>query len=383
MGPPAGPRRTVGRTPSGNVARVPNRHLRRIRQDADLAFPVMSATRRVLLPIALAVGASACTPTNLSIGPDTTIPQTTLIRITPETAAPPTTPMVTAYPTIPPVTAVVPYWSPVGWTIPQIRVFLAMVESALTDLGTEHTMDSTNGIATLDNGTSLDLTLLAAELTLVPGSMWQKTVSTYLGTMLSPDRADTAFTFEIAQSLLRVRVGTLGSLGLSVDQGVVQPIADDLVVAVCVEQSTSTTFLTPAQVAVWGKSPEEIVALAISQTLGRPIRTEQAGPFTVVTGDQFASSRILDPSMVMKSSPPDGFLVSIPSIDQFLAVRVDADLTIATINLLVSRIAEDFNDLNNPASPDLYWWRNGGVTVLHPQGSEIAIPTDLQALIAA
>ena len=87
--------------------------------------------------------------------------------------------------------------------------------------------------------------------------------------------------------------------------------------------------------------------------------------------------------MVMKSSPSDGFLVSIPSIDQFLAVRVDADLTIATINLLVSRIAEDFNDLNNPASPDLYWWRNGTVTVLRPQGSEIAIPADLQALIAA
>jgi hypothetical protein len=178
-------------------------------------------------------------------------------------------------------------------------------------------------------------------------------------------------------------VGTLGSLGLTVDQGVLQPIAEDLVVAVCIEQTSGITYVQPSQIEAWGKRADDIIALAISQTLARPITTKQRGSFTTVITDQFASSRALDPSMVMQSSPSDGFLVAIPSIDQFLAIRVDADLTIATINLLVSRIAEDFNDLNNPASPDLYWWRNGTVRVLHPQGIELVLPDDLRALLAS
>jgi len=313
---------------------------------------------------------------------DTTIPPATLIEIQPETSAPPTTPIVTAYPTIPPVTAVAPYWSPAGWTIPQVKSFLAMVDAALRDLGAEHSIDGANGIATLDNGTTVDLTLLAAKLTLIPTDQWQSTVSTYLEDILSPDQADTALTFEIAQPLLRVRVGTLGSLGLAIDQGVVQPIADDLVVAVCVEQATGTSYLMPAQLQAWGKGFDEIMVLAIEQTLARPVTTKTIGQFTSVVSDQFASSRLLDPTVVMQSAPKDGFLVAIPSLDQFLAVRVDSSLTAAAINDLVTRSTEAFNTLNNPASPDLYWWRNGAVTVLHPQGTEVTIPPDLQALLA-
>ena len=340
------------------------------------------APRPLLAAIALGAIATACAPPDLSMPQDTTIPPATLIEIKAETSAPPTTPVPTAYPTIPPVTAVAPYWSPAGWTIPQVKSFLSMVDTALRDLGAEHSMDGTNGIATLDNGTTIDLTLLAAKLTLVPTGQWQTTVSTYLESILSPNQADTALTFEIAQPLLRVRVGTLGSLGLSIDQGVVQPIADDLVVAVCVEQATGTSYLMPAQLETWGKGFDEIMVLAIEQTLARPATTKQIAGFTSVVSDQFASSRLIDPSVVMQSTPRDGFLIAIPSLDQFLAVRVDSSLTVSQVNDLVARSSESFNTLNNPASPDLYWWRNGAITVLHPQGTELTVPADLRALLA-
>lgn len=344
----------------------------------------MRVTPRLgLLVMAIGGLVSACTPPDTSMPQDTTIPPATLIEIKPETTAVPTTPVPTAYPTIPPVTAVAPYWSPAGWTIPQVKAFLAMADAALRDLGAEHSMDSANGIATLDNGTAVDLTLLAAKLTLVPAEQWQDTVTSYLESILSPNQADTTLTYETAQPLLRVRVGTLGSLGLTVDQGVLQPIAEDLVLAVCIEQATSTAYVQPSQLEAWGKRSDDIIALAISQTLARPVTTKQRGSFTTVITDQFASSRVLDPSMVMQSSPSDGFLVAIPSIDQFLAVRVDSNLSVATVNDLVELVTESFNTLNNPASPDLYWWRNGTVRVLHPQGTELVLPDDLRSLLAS
>jgi hypothetical protein len=341
-----------------------------------------SSARLVLPALVLALGAASCATAAPTISGDSLAPTTTLLRIGPTTSAPPTTPMPTAYPTIPMVTAVAPYWAPVGWSDAQVKSFLDLADAGLTSLGADHSVNPSTGIATLENGTQVDLTLLAARLTLVPTSSWQSTIAAYLTEALSPNGADSTLTWEVAQPLLRVRVGTLASLGLSVDEGVVQPIAGDLVVAVCVELATAVSTVPPSQLEVWGKSADEVMALAIDQTLARPTTTQPDGPFTTVTNDQFASSRVLNPSTVMGDLPANGFVVAIPSIDQFIAIRVDSRLTVATINALAQQAADDFTNRNNPASPDLYWWRTGAVEPIPLQGDSVNIPADLAALLA-
>lgn len=334
------------------------------------------------MPAAL-LSIAACDPTATGRKSlDTTLPTTaTTIDLRSTTSGPPTTPLPTAYPTMPPVTAAAPYWAPQGWDMDQVRSYLALVENSLSDLGAEHSIDSYNGTATLGNGTQVDLTLLAARLTLKPASQWQSTVDAYLASMLSPDQAEQNLTYNEAAPLLRVRVGTPSSLGLSIDQGVIQPIVDDLVLAVVVENEMGTVYLAPAQLTTWQKTADQIIALAIEQTLARPVVGTKDGPFMTVTEDPLASTWLLDPTVVMKANAANGYLIAIPSVDQFIAIEAGPKLTPSTIQAVVEQVADDFSNRNNPASPDLYWWHNGVVVTLKQQGNGVSIPDDLQAII--
>jgi len=335
---------------------------------------------RLLVP-GLAVLLAACEPSVARKPIDTELPTSTTIDLRSTTSGPPTTPLPTAYPTVPPVTAAAPYWAPQGWDMDQVRAYLDLVETALSDLGAEHSIDSYNGTATLANGTQVDLTLLAARLTLQPASRWQSTVDAYLASALSPDQAEQNLTYAEAQPLLRVRVGTPSSLGLSIDQGIIQPIVDDLVLAVVVEREIGTVFLAPAQLSTWNRTADQILATAIAQTLARPVAGTKDGPFTTVTDDPLASAWLLDPTVVMRANATNGYLIAIPSVDQFIAIEAGPKLTPSTIQAVVEQVADDFSNRNNPASPDLYWWRNGVVITLRQQGDGIAIPDELQAII--
>ena len=131
-----------------------------------------------------------------------------------------------------------------------------------------------------------------------------------------------------------------------------------------------------------GKTTDEIVSLAIAQTLARPVETTPYGAFTKVRADPFASARLLDPTTVLGPSPSGGYLVAIPSVDGFLAVPVDRALTVTRIRMLTTKTLDDFSNLDNPASSDLYWWRDGVLEVIRPQGDQIELPPELQALIS-
>lgn len=327
------------------------------------------------------VGLGACTPASTQKPLDGAEPSSSIIDLGPTTAGPPTTPLPTAYRTIPMVTAAAPYWAPQGWSMERVNSYLELVDEALADLGAEHTIDANNGVATLTNGTQVDLTLLAARLTLLGTAQWPAAVDAYLASALSPDQAQQNITFDEAQSLLRVRVGTLASLGLGIDQGVVQPISDDLVLAVVLAQENATVFISAAQLSVWRKTPDQVITTAIQQTLSRSPMSTRDGPFTVVTEDPFASAWLLDPTVVMQRNEVNGFLIAIPSLDQFIAIDAGPKLTPSTVQALIEQVNDDFSNRNNPASADLYWWRNGKVVVLHQLSNGVTIPDDLQALI--
>lgn len=327
------------------------------------------------------LGLTACDPQVAKKPLETTVPPTTIIDLSATTQGPPTTPVPTAYPTMPIVTAAAPYWAPQGWSMEQVRNYLALVESSLSDLGAEHNVDGYNGVATLGNGTQVDLTLLAARLTLLAPAQWQSTIDAYLASALSPDQAEQDLTYADAQPLLRVRVGTLTSLGLGLDQGVVQPIVDDLVLAVVVERETGTVFLAPSQLATWKRTADEVLAIAIEQTLSRPVTGTKDGPFDTVLDDPFGSTWLLNPTAVTGRNPANGYVIAIPSIDQFIAIEAGPRVTPSTLQALVEQTADDFTNRNNPASPDLYWWRNGVVVPLRQQGTSVDMPDELQVLI--
>jgi hypothetical protein len=340
--------------------------------------------RRTLVGLcATAALAAGCTGSGGTNSADGTAPRATAIDVDARSAEPSTTPVPTAYPTMPIVTAVAPYWTPVGWNVEVVQEYLQLVDAALAELGAEHFVDPNAGTATLENGTRVDLTLLAAQLTTVARGEWEATIATYLETTLSPNQASSALTFENAEPMLRVRVGTLTSLGLSLEDAVAQPIIDDLVVVVVVQSASAVSYLQPAQVTSWGRTNDEIITTAISQTLNRPVTTERSGLFMSVRADQYAASRLLDPTRVMGGSPVNGFIVAIPNGDRFYAVTVNGSLSPSTIADFALQVTDDFTNRSNPASPDLYWWRDGLFVSLPILGGSVELPQALREVIAA
>lgn len=333
--------------------------------------------------VALLVVAVGCTDGSGGSESAATAPRATALDLTTPSSEPSTTPLPTAYPTMPVVTAVPPYWTPVGWSVERVQQYLGLVSAALSELGAEHTMNGSAGSATLDNGTQVDLTLLAAQLTTVSDAAWQSAIATYLESILSPGQTSAALTFENAEPLLRVRVGTITSLGLSLEQVVAQPIIGDLVVAAVVQGASAVTYISPAQAARWGRTPYDILALAINQTMNRPLTSQRSGLFMTVRNDQYAAARLLDPTRVMGGSPLHGFVIAIPNSDRFYAVSVNGTLSPTTIADLALQATDDFTNRENPASPDLYWWRDGVFVSMPILGGQVELPTDLRAVIAA
>lgn len=302
----------------------------------------------------VALAATSCTGSGSGSGGEATAPGQTALNLDAQTSQPATTPLPTAYPTVPIVTAVPPYWTPVGWSVALVQEYLGLVSSALGDLGAEHSISASAGSATLDNGTQVDLTLLAAQLTTVSRASWETTIAAYLNSVLSPGQTSAALAFTDAQALLRVRVGTLSALGLSLEQVVAQPIIDDLVVAVVVQGASAVSYVSPSQAERWGQSPAQLLSLAINQTMNRPVTSQRSGMYMTVRNDQYAASRVLDPTRVMGGSPLYGFVVAIPNSDRFYAISVSGTLTPGTIADLALQATDDFTNRENAASPDLY-----------------------------
>ena len=331
----------------------------------------------------LAAATAGCTDGNGQGDSATSAPRATALDLTTPSSEPSTTPLPTAYPTMPVVTAVPPYWTPVGWNVERVQLYLALVGEALRELGAEHSINASAGSATLDNGTQVDLTLLAAQLTTVSDNAWPTAISSYLESVLSPGQTSAALTFENAEPLLRVRVGTISSLGLSLEQVVAQPIVGDLVVAAVVQGASAVSYISPAQAERWGKAPSEVLALAINQSMNRPVTSQRSGLFMTVRSDQYASARLLDPTRVMGGSPLHGFVIAIPNADRFYAISVNGSLSPSTIADLALQATDDFTNRDNPASPDLYWWRDGLFVSMPILGGQVELPDDLRAVIAA
>lgn len=337
--------------------------------------------------IACALGLVACSPDQVGLGA-TSVPEATPIRtIPPETTDPNATVAPTAYPTLPAVTAAPPPWTPAGWTAGDVVTFLGLVDRALTELGAEATIYEYFGYLALDTGTRIDLVGLAGQLVGQPEASWGDAVSNFLLVQLRPTSPDDVADFAVAGPLLRVRVGTLDSLGVSPTAVVSQPVIGDLVVAVMIDGDDGPTYVSPDALIGWGKSAAEVIVQAINQTIDQTLTTTTApgttDPLTSLVGVPFASSRVLDPTSVVASIPANGLVLAIPTTDTFLALAVDAALDLDTLTNLALQTRDDHDAGASPASPDLYWWRDGALQVLTLQGDELVVPPELQALLSA
>lgn len=331
-----------------------------------------------MAPVAMAM--AACSTDRLGLRLDTTIPVDSTIPA--PTVPVPSSPVATAYPTVPPVTAPPPAWVPPGWTNEQVTAFLAEADAALKGLGAEPSLHPNAGTATLDNGTTVDLGAIASQLAGTDPTSWPKAIANYVMAALSPGQGDIGGTWTQVKPLIRVRVGALSSFDTPANRLVAHTVTGDLVVAAMLDRNGVSTLVTPNQVQLWGQTVDSVVAVGLDQTLGRKLVPQSNGPYVTVLGDQYASSWILDPSAIIRPPQPGGYVVAIPSTDQFLALIVDRALSQDKLNSMATRAVDDFNASASPASPDLYWWHDGVFTALTTSGGQLQVPADLWTAVA-
>jgi hypothetical protein len=182
--------------------------------------------------------------------------------------------------------------------------------------------------------------------------------------------------------LLRVRVGTLASFDTPATRLVSHAVVGDLTVAAVLDRNGIASLVTPDQVQTWGQTPDSVLAAGITQTLARTLIPQIDGPYATMLKDRFASSWLLDPSAIIRPPQPGGYVVAIPSTDQFLALIVDSALSQEKLDALAARAGEDYDSSSSPASGDVYWWHDGIFTPLAQSGGHVQIPTDLSTAIS-
>lgn len=325
----------------------------------------------------------ACSPASVGLGGDTTVPTPTPIRTAPPdpTDAVGATVAATAYPTLPVVTAAPPPWTPVGWQTTEVTAFFGLVNQAFKDIGADVTINEYFGYAALDSGTQVDLTVLARQVAALPRSAWADVISTYLMDFLQPTSPDDYSNYDATKALLRVKVGRLGALAPP-DQVVSQPLAGDLVAAAVIDAPDGPVFVTQDQLMAWGKSPAEVLVLAIDQTRALTVTPAQNGPTVSVTEDRYASARLLDPTVLVPVPPADGIVVAISSTDTFIAVLIDGTVDAAMLDTLARQARDEFGTAEHPASDQLYWWKDGMIVPLTLQGEALVLPPELQQALA-
>ena len=333
--------------------------------------------------IACALGLVACSPASVGLGGDTTVPTPTPIRTAPPdpTDAVAATVAATAYATLPVVTAAPPPWTPAGWQTTEVTAFFGLVKQAFNDIGADVTINEYYGYAALDSGTQVDLTALARQVAALPTTGWADVISTYLMDFLRPTSPDDYSNYDAAKALLRVKVGRLGALAPPV-QVVSQPLAGDLVATVVIDAPDAPVFVTQDQLMAWGKSPSEVLVLAIDQTRALTVAPTQTGPNVSVTEDWYASARLLDPTALIPAIPPDGIVVAISSTDTFIAVLIDGTIDAAMLDTLARTARDEFGTAEHPASDQLYWWKDGTIAPLTLQGESLVLPPELQRALA-
>jgi hypothetical protein len=242
---------------------------------------------------------------------------------------------------------------------------------------------------TLSDGQPLVLGLvnLAQTCHLIPRSEWQAQIALHFGNVLQAP-LPMNLTFEQVRTMLKVRLYP-EDMGLPDAPLVRRAIAPGVQALVTVDYPTSIRSLTPEDVQAWGKSTDELFELGLANVKAQDV--PQLEPLDedsiqVLAGNSFfTTSWVLMLEEYLKPMPEHGALVILPH-RHLVAFAPIEDLTVVeAVQTLLVIAAGQYHQGPGSISPNLYWWRNGELTLLPGglQGKTIqfAPPDDFNELV--
>jgi hypothetical protein len=222
---------------------------------------------------------------------------------------------------------------------------------------------------------------------------WSEVISEHFDAVLSraaeAEELDRVIeTYSGARPLLRLQLYPEDTFsGDKADIVVKQSVAPGVSAVLVFDLPSSIASVKPEQVESWGKSQEEVLAVALENLRGDPvllpevIKLDQGGSIKVLGESFFAACHVLFLERYLEHPESEhGALVSIPHRHVVLAHEIRDMNVVHVVNAMIPMTVGMFHEGPGSVSPQLYWWRKGTLTLLPSEidGDEIKFMPPLE-----
>lgn len=276
------------------------------------------------------------------------------------------------------------------WAQPMSRgeatAFVEMVGSELTRRGL--VFEPGEGMVRAErNGRSQQygLSNLAQVCALAGRPAWGETIATHFDNLFAAEDAqaqlnETGRDLDAVRSMLKVRLYGAANLGgMDPNPPVSWELAPGLVAAFVYDLPTSVASVNAEHITAWGRSREELLAIARDNVRTDAVETQPIGeggpsaPMACVGDHFFAASHAFLLGERLPHETRAGAVFAVPHRHVLLYAPI-VDLGIVqAINTMIPMAVSLFQQGPGSISPGLYWWRNDGVTLLpaHMEGRAV------------
>ena len=275
------------------------------------------------------------------------------------------------------------------WSAETADEFRALVGAAFAEAGLEVTTYEDHVVDATDR--QFGLSNLAASCHNTDGGQraWPELIKRHVGQLLAAMDEPSIELRERVQVLASTYLRVIATEALLPRMSYARQIAPGLAQVLNLDLPTTVTYLNNEQVESLGVRDLYAAGLANLRTVRADVREtldHEGGTIEVLLGESlFVASLILILDEVVARygysvDPEVGVFVAIPHRSQ-LDFHVPRDQSaIASLKLLAGFAAAGFRDSAGPVSPDVFWWRPGGierVSTTTIDGTHIEVGPDL------
>jgi hypothetical protein len=261
----------------------------------------------------------------------------------------------------------------------ETTAFVEAVGRELQRRGLHH--EVADGTARVERGgewSNFGLSNLAQYCHNIGPASWQEAIATHFDNLFAAEQAEAELQervrdFEGIRSLLKVRLyGDVRTGGIDPAPPASWEYAPGVTAALVYDLPTTVRSAGATEVEAWGKSREELLAVALENVRGdtvesKPIADGAAAPIACFADHFFAASHAFLLGERLPSAANGSAVFAVPHRHALLyAPLVDLGV-IESIHRLIPTAVSLFQEGPGSISPNLYWWREGEVVLLPAQ----------------
>jgi hypothetical protein len=261
------------------------------------------------------------------------------------------------------------------------RVFMAALRQDLAARSLAHEVDAGAGSVRItppgNEPQTFGLLNLAQVCHQTPRGEWPDVIERHLDVALSVFAGGMDFVdrlgsdFSRARPLLKLRLYAEDYLESGIPM-VYRPVAEGLVAVLVYDLPQSIASVPADHLRSWRRTEDELFALGLQNVKAAgtlqhsTVPLPQGGALELLTGtdNYFAASHLLCLGDYLAETPAAGALVGAPNRHGLVLHRIEGIEIMGALQALLSAVPGMYAEGPGSISPNLYWWRDGTLTLL-------------------